>query len=198
MKSHHWISPRTVAIISILVVLIAIGLHFYMQHDINQFEASLPQTLTAQSDEKLASIPLTAEVSSEPEAASITEALPQTEPLMTEAVVKISQNDEAAAGSAASCSMSGDMMMASEDDGKDEPILYAGLTEEEVQQLIEELSSLSVTNLDEKLGMLEEVLLAKFGPDPEIPHLIGSISTAYTLIEMEKMQTLFKETTQTK
>ncbi|MCY3740441.1 MAG: hypothetical protein OXH00_05430 [Candidatus Poribacteria bacterium] len=185
MKLHEWISPRNMAIIGIVVVLIAIGFHIYMQQDIRQFEAHLPKTPTAQSSQlggSSISVPLTEETSPGPAKASITEESAQITPVSTAELVEVSQNDEAAAG----CNMSGGMMIASEDDGKDEPTLYAGLTEEEVQQLIKELSSFSVTDLDEKLGMLENVLISKFGPDPEIPHLIGNLNTAYTLIEMGK------------
>ncbi len=43
MKWHQGISLRTVAITGIIVVLLSIGFHFYMQHDVRKFEATLPK-----------------------------------------------------------------------------------------------------------------------------------------------------------
>lgn len=49
MKSHEWVSTRTVAITGIIVVLLSIGFHFYTQQEIRNFEVrSLNVSPTAQ------------------------------------------------------------------------------------------------------------------------------------------------------
>ena len=49
MKSREWVSTRTVAITGIIVVLLSIGFHFYMQQEIQNFEVrSLNVSPTAQ------------------------------------------------------------------------------------------------------------------------------------------------------
>ena len=71
--------------------------------------------------------------------------------------------------------------------------LYAGLTDEEVLQLWDELSSPYVANADEKFDLLEDVLFDKHGPDPRISEYIRGLKKVHILQQIELRRTNSEE-----
>ncbi len=187
MKSREWLSPRTVSIIGILVVLLMIGLYFYVRHDVQKFEASLPKILpTTQSVNRLGHGPLTENVIPKLDEVVFAEKPVQAVPVTSGELIVVSQNEESVAGAEPGCSMSGDMMDSKHEED-DEPEVYAGMTNEEVRELIAELqTSYDITNADEKFDLLGEALLAKIGPDPRIPRVISNFKALHALDKQVK------------
>lgn len=193
MKSHQGISPRTVAIIGIIVVLLSIGFHFYMQYDVRKFEATLPK----------AQVP--ADVSISPVAFNpdTTEAALSSEGTLqngTETKSSTSKNEESQVSACAMATMEMGQMNSSEQSESDpkfetvkSPELYAGLTEEEARQLWDELSSPYVANANAKFDLLENVLLDMRGPDPRIPQYIKGLKTVHILQQIELSRTNSEE-----
>lgn len=179
MKLHLGISPRTTTITGVLIVLIAIGLHFYMRHDARKFESNLPKAPVVQpvdTSSDLVSFSEVEEVTPEPEAVIAEET--------SLSVVAISEEPEpekleAAAGTACENGCDhGDH----HGGGNHEP--DNGLTNEEFHQLIGEVTTLGTPNVDGKLDKLEDALIARLGPDPRISNLISKWKTAYAIFEL--------------
>ncbi len=201
MKSHQGISPRTVAIVGIIVVLLSIGFHFYMQHNMKEFEATLPKAQAIEvSRSSVAFNPDAAEgvLSSEetPQNGAETEpSAPKNEKNQVSACAMATM--EMGQMNGADQSESDPKADQSESDPKSEtvksPKLYAGLTEEEIVQLWDELSSPYVANADEKFDLLEDVLLDQLGPDPRIPEYIRGLKKVHILQQIELRRTNSEE-----
>lgn len=175
MKLRERISLRTLAITSVIVVLLCIGLHIYTERDLHQFASTLPETPVAVSvDTPDEEVPPSY---SEP---AVTEEAEQPEPVSTDDLTPVAESTAAAAAPVAACSMP-DHMTGS---GKKAEKLYAGMTRSEVSRFLEGLVDPYVQNRDEQLEVLEQILVDKLGPDPKIPKVIDSLSALYTIIEL--------------
>lgn len=192
MKSHQGVSPRPVAIVGIIVVLLSIGFHFYMQHNVRKFEATLPKAQATEVSMSAAAF--------NPDAAEGVLSNEETPQNGAETEPSAPKNEENQVSACAMATMEmGQMNGAdqSESDPKSEtvksPKLYAGLTEEEIVQLWNELSSPYVANADEKFDLLEDVLLDQLGPDPKIPEYIRGLKKVHILQQIELRRTNSKE-----
>ncbi|MDE0427360.1 MAG: hypothetical protein OXN25_21100 [Candidatus Poribacteria bacterium] len=195
MKLHQGISPRTVAITSIIVVLLSIGFHFYMQHNVRKFETTLPK-LQATMDTSISPIAFN------PDATEATLSGEETLQNGTGTEPTTPKNEENQVSTCAMATMenmatmemsqmkSAEQFESDPETGTAETTkLYAGLTAEEVQQLWNELSSPYVANADEKFDLLGDVLVDQLGPDPRIPEYIRGLKTVHILQNIELSRT---------
>ena len=165
MNLQKGISPRTTAIVGILIVLLSVGLYLYMRHDTQRFVASLPGIPTTHPvDASLSPVSFTEPISSTPETEDVS-SISETEDLKeTKEETKISAG---ASSENAGCAHAGSHTHGSE------PERYGELTIDEFNDLTHELSHTNVSNLDEKFDLLQKALIDKFGPNPNIPKLIA-------------------------
>ena len=184
MKLHERLSPRFVAIFSILIVLLAIFFHFYMRQDVRQFEASLPKVPTAQPVQASFSSSgsfQTEEIITEP-VAVLTAEKDITTVLNVEKSENIDTQQAMISGSDDACSMCDMSHMGASDDSK----RHGGLTDEEYSQVVTELNTFQPTHADEELDKIEAYLIAKRGPDPRIPKMINLTRTGHKLWVMSR------------
>ena len=184
MKSREGIPYRTVVIVGIVIMLLAICFHFYMQHNVRAFEASLPKVPVVQPVDTLGSgVSFAEEITSE---SGIT--------IAEEPRVEISESHEqrdpkpeaenAGDGCGTGECNHGDSHHSSSAVEK-VPGYDIELTQEAYDRLISEILTLPRPhNLDELLDTYEAFLLTKFGPDPEIPKLTSKIKTMFTVVEL--------------
>lgn len=184
MTSHEWLSPRFVTIVGILIVLLAIFFHFYMQQDVQQFEASLPKVPTTQPVQASFSSSgsfQTEEAITEPTAVPISKE-DTTSVLNVEKSENIDTQQAMISGSDGACSMCDMSHMKASGD----PKRYAGLTDEEYSQAVAELNTFQSSHADELLDKIEAYLIAKWGPDPRIPEMINLTRTGHKLWVMSQ------------
>lgn len=185
MKLHEWLSPRTVTIVGILIVLLAICFHFFLRHNDRQFEANLPKISKTEHASGLSNVSSHAEkIAFEPEQISLSK----------RDIVPVDKNENFEnAGtqelvSEAACSMCGTSHMDGMDASEPKPKLYAGLTGKQVHQLFGEPGSSNTMDPNEKYDLYGDVLIAAMGPDPRIPRLVDNLKTANVLHQMAKKQ----------
>ncbi len=182
MNIHEWLSFRRVAIVGILIVVFCVCFYFFLRHDTQQFEASLPKVSAAKIVDT-SPVSFTEEVtfdSSEMPIATEDTAFvvsPEKEgSLDTQAAMPLVSSEMCQDASCPMCSMS--HMNADKGDLKG----HKGVTNEEYSQAIGELeSTFQTSHADELLDKMEEYLLAKWGPDHRIPELINLARTEHKL-----------------
>lgn len=173
-------------------MLLSVGFYLYIRYDTQKFVASLPEVPTIQpADASLSPVSFTGTVSSTSEPEDIfstpefedVPSTPETEDLKEVKQEKTNAsagaNNEntgcaAHAGShthGAGSHTHGDEN--TEDVRRNEPERYGGLTIDEIDDLTHELSQTNVPNLDDKFDLLQEVLIDRYGPNPNIPKLIA-------------------------
>lgn len=192
MKLGRGISPRTATIGGILMLLLLLALHFYTQHSMQKFEASLPKPPQAQLvDASEPAVPFHTEEASP----SYEETIFQETPLMAVSESEEPEQEAQSLAATASAGCGGEgcnhasthtHSYGSDDAEEKGSELYAGLTEEAYLRLIAEIATLQSPHSEELLDKYEEFLIARFGPDPKIPKLIGYLETAHTLLELSR------------
>ncbi len=190
MNSQKGISPRTTAIVGILVVLLSVVLYLYMRYDTQKFVASLPEVPKTPPDASLSPVSFTETISSTsaPEEVSSISASEDVSSISEPEEVQETKQEKKQASAGASskhvgCNHAGSHTHGAgghthgdentEDVRRNEPERYGGLTIDELNDLVLELSQTNVPNFEERFDLLEAALIDKLGPNPDIPRLIA-------------------------
>jgi len=193
MNSQKRFSPRTTAIVGILIVLLSVGFYLYIRYDTQKFVASLPEVpKTPSSDASLSPVSFTKKVSSSSEPEQLFSTSEPEEVSSTSEPEEVQEAKQASAGASSNhmgCNHAGththgDENENTEDVRRNEPERYGGLTIDELNDLSLELSQTNVPNFEEKFDLLEAALIDKLGPNPDIPRLIAKSKILHAADEM--------------
>lgn len=170
-------SARTLIIAGILMLFFCAGIYLYTEYDKRRFNASLPGLPPSQNQEVPSSMPDSTPKTGDTGFAVNTETEKDAGTQNASGVENRYVNTQAPAEM---------VEMTSESIEDTEQELWAGMTREEVHQLLDAAGSFEVVDINETYQQLFDVFTARLGPDPRISEFLDKWKAVYHILETAK------------